>query len=213
MLSVVPTEHPTGRSLHLAGWWAGLATANLWNAQLIEGLSRVPCTDPGKGIPATSHRQQFLLPEASLAPPLTRLSLPHHSFPPCPFRSPAQGCRGSGSTAEEALQCLRTTLQLPSSCQKLTETAMKGTLDVGKQFATLRILPATSRGSPARRRRQKGTLHSVLRLPPPSRHWAIPYIRLYQMQPQRRLFLIFQDNYQVIHHSSSLGTMGDCGFW
>lgn len=33
------------------------------------------------------------------------------------------------------------------------------------------------------------------------------------MQPRRRLSLIFQDTYQAIHHWSSLGTTGDCGFW
>lgn len=54
---------------------------------------------------------------------------------------------------------------------------MKGMLDVGKQFATLRILLATSRVSPARRR-QRDILHTVSRHPPPSQHWAIPYIRL-----------------------------------
>lgn len=96
-LSVVPSEHRTGRSFHLAGWWAGLATANLWNTQLIEGLSRVPCTDPGKGILATSYRQKILLPEDSLPPPLIRLSLPHRSFPPCPFWSPHRGAVGVGA--------------------------------------------------------------------------------------------------------------------
>lgn len=35
----------------------------------------------------------------------------------------------------------------------------------------------------------------------------------YQTQPRRRLSLIFQDNYQAIHHCSRLGTTGDCGFW